>query len=115
MPVGASTRDFAFPLNVFAHVLERQEGRVDYLHFAAFERPDEPVLHAQERATAMLWSALPPPCRLLEVGIGLFAIFSPRSARNTARHGGGISTACRQPRSAILRRSQICPKQRGKG
>ena len=40
MSTGPSTRDFAFPLNVFAHVLERQEGRVDYLHFAAFEQAD---------------------------------------------------------------------------
>ena len=89
MPAGTSTRDFAFPLNVFAHVLERQEGRVDYLHFAAFERPDEPVLQAQERATAMLWSALPPPCRLLEVGIGLGTTLSRLGA--AGYHAMGIT------------------------
>lgn len=62
---------FSFPLNVYARLLELQEGRCDYLHFAVFDRPDEPVLQAQERASELLWQVLPPPCRLLEVGIGL--------------------------------------------
>lgn len=68
---GAATRGFAFPLNVYARVLQLQAGRVDYLHYAAFEKPDEDVLLAQQRASDLLWRALPPPCKLLEVGIGL--------------------------------------------
>ncbi|MFO1326900.1 MAG: bifunctional class I SAM-dependent methyltransferase/GNAT family N-acetyltransferase [Rubrivivax sp.] len=65
------TESFSFPLNVYARLLELQEGRVDYLHFGVFERPDEPVLAAQQRASDLLWQALPPAGRLLEVGIGL--------------------------------------------
>ncbi|MBK9363547.1 MAG: GNAT family N-acetyltransferase [Rubrivivax sp.] len=62
---------FAFPLNVYARMLELEEGRVDYLHYGLFEHVDEPVWRAQERATRLLWRALPPPCRVLEVGIGV--------------------------------------------
>lgn len=69
------TAAFSFPLNVYAHLLQRLEGRADYLHFAVYadgegSAPGD-VLRAQERASALLWQALPPPCRLLEVGIGL--------------------------------------------
>ncbi len=66
-----STAQFSFPLNVFARMLSVREGRVDYLHFAVFEDGQRDVLRAQERASELLWQALPPPCRLLEVGIGL--------------------------------------------
>lgn len=66
-----STARFAFPLNVYARMLELGEGRVDYLHYGLFERDDEPVWQAQERASQRLWAALPPPCRVLEVGIGV--------------------------------------------
>ncbi|NRF66813.1 GNAT family N-acetyltransferase [Aquincola sp. S2] len=62
---------FSFPLNVYARVLELREGQADYLHYGIFDRPDEPVAAAQQRASDLLWQALPPPCRLLEVGIGL--------------------------------------------
>lgn len=65
------TARFSFPLNVYARLLELQEGQVDYLHFGVFDHPDEPVLQAQQRATELLWQALPAPGRLLEVGIGL--------------------------------------------
>jgi hypothetical protein len=67
----SSTAAFAFPLNVYARLLELREGRVDYLHFGVFESPDEPVHQAQQRASELMWAALPPPCRLLEVGTGL--------------------------------------------
>lgn len=66
-----SIEQFAFPLNVYARMLELEEGRVDYLHYGLFDRPDEPVSQAQERATRLLWEVLPPPCRVLEVGIGV--------------------------------------------
>lgn len=65
-------RDFAYPLNVFMHILTHEEGSVAYLHYGLFERPDEPLLAAQERSTELLLSRLPsPPARLLEAGIGL--------------------------------------------
>ena len=66
-----STADFSFPLNVYARMLELDEGRLDYLHYGLFERDDEPVWQAQERASRRLWGVLPPPCRVLEVGIGV--------------------------------------------
>jgi hypothetical protein len=66
-----TTASFSFPLNVYARLLELREGRVDYLHYGIFDRPDEPVLDAQRRASELLWQALPAPCKLLEVGIGL--------------------------------------------
>ncbi|HVG25747.1 MAG TPA: class I SAM-dependent methyltransferase [Thermoanaerobaculia bacterium] len=65
-------RDFTYPLNVFMHILTHEEGSVAYLHYGLFERPDEPLLAAQERSTELLLSRLPPPpARLLEAGIGL--------------------------------------------
>ncbi|HYC91115.1 MAG TPA: class I SAM-dependent methyltransferase [Thermoanaerobaculia bacterium] len=65
-------RDFTYPLNVFMHILTHEEGNVAYLHYGLFERPDEPLLAAQERSTELLLSRLPPPpARLLEAGIGL--------------------------------------------
>jgi hypothetical protein len=62
---------FSFPLNIYAAMLTWSEGRVDYLHYGLFERVDEPIWQAQERASAQLWARMPPPCRVLEVGIGL--------------------------------------------
>jgi hypothetical protein len=65
-------RDFYFPLNVFMHILSHEEGTARYLHYALFEREDEPILHAQERSTAMLLERVPPPpARILDVGVGL--------------------------------------------
>jgi hypothetical protein len=66
-----STAAFAFPLNVYARLLELREGRADYLHYGVFQSPDEAVLVAQQRASDLMHDALPGPCRLLEVGIGL--------------------------------------------
>ena len=63
--------NFSFPLNVYAAMLAWSEGRVDYLHYGLFERVDEPIWQAQERASAQLWAQMPLPCRVLEVGIGL--------------------------------------------
>jgi hypothetical protein len=65
-------RDFYFPLNVFMHILTHEEGDVHSLHYALFEREDEPIAAAQEHSTELLFSRLPPPpARILEAGIGL--------------------------------------------
>jgi hypothetical protein len=67
-------REFPFPLNALLLVLQREEGRVEAMHYGLFEREGEPISVAQERSTALLLSRLPPPPRrLLEVGIGLGA------------------------------------------
>jgi hypothetical protein len=65
-------RDFPFPLSVLLTVLEREEGRVDAMHYGLFESAGDSIATAQERSTALLLSRLPaPPARVLEVGIGL--------------------------------------------
>lgn len=68
----APYREFPFPLNVFMHILTEREGEVASLHYGLFEHPDEPIAVAQNRATEMLLSRLPPPpARLLDVGSGV--------------------------------------------
>lgn len=71
-PISVDTlRSFAFPLNVYATLLLREFGKVDYLHFGVFQDPKTTVLDAQEQASQLLAQLLPGPCKLLEVGIGL--------------------------------------------
>lgn len=65
-------REFTYPLNVFTHILLREEGAVTYLHYGLFASPEESLARAQERSTELLLSRLPsPPARILDVGIGL--------------------------------------------
>jgi SAM-dependent methyltransferase len=65
-------REFDFPLNVYAHLLSLDYGDFRHLHYGLFEDGAEAVPAAQERASRLLFSRLPPPpCRVLEVGIGL--------------------------------------------
>ena len=72
VPAELPYRDFYYPLNVFMHVLTREEGGVMHLHYGLFERPDESIAVAQERSTTLLLDRLPkPPASILEVGIGL--------------------------------------------
>ena len=69
-----SYRDFYYPLNVLLHVLTLEEGDVKHLHYGLFERPDEPIGVAQERASSRILAQLPPPpARILDVGSGLGA------------------------------------------
>ena len=68
---------FAFPLNVYAHVLTLDYGRFQYLHYGLFETGQDSVVAAQENASRLFFSKLPPPpARILEVGIGLGATLS---------------------------------------
>lgn len=65
-------KNFAFPLNVYSHILYKDYGDVKYLHYGLFNRDDRNIWSAQQRATDLLFSHLPSrPCRILEVGIGL--------------------------------------------
>ena len=53
------------------HILTLEEGRVDALHYGLFEG-NESIAAAQERATDLLLSRLPPPpARVLDAGCGL--------------------------------------------
>ena len=66
-----TSADFAFPLNVYARLLELEYGEAAHLHYGMFAHPGEPVTVAQQRASETLWARLPPPpARVLEVGIG---------------------------------------------
>src|ERR1700742_2434608 len=65
-------RDFPFPLNVFMHILSREEGAIAAMHYGLFASAAEPIALAQRRSTELLRSRLPPPpVSVLEVGIGL--------------------------------------------
>lgn len=65
-------KNFLFPLNVYAYALLLEEGKVDYLHYGLFESEDASLPVAQQHSTQLLMERLPPPpCRILEVGIGL--------------------------------------------
>lgn len=65
-------RGFPYPLNVFLHILAREEGVVAALHYGLFESKGDSIGTAQKRSTALLIDRLPPPpASLLEVGTGL--------------------------------------------
>lgn len=65
-------RAFHYPLNVFMHLLTREEGEAGHLHYGLFDVPGEPIRVAQERSTDLLLSRLPPPpARILDAGSGL--------------------------------------------
>jgi len=65
-------RRFTFPLNIFMFIISAEGGSVRYLHYGLFESADESLADAQERSTRMLFERLPPPpCKVLEVGVGL--------------------------------------------
>jgi cyclopropane fatty-acyl-phospholipid synthase-like methyltransferase len=66
-----ASHHFTFPLNVYARLLELEEGRADYLHYGLFDAPGMTAGTAQRQATELLWQHLPPPCKLLDVGLGL--------------------------------------------
>ncbi len=69
-------KELVFPLNVYAHSLYLQEGQVDYLHYGLFQKgacvQSVQISAVQQRATDLLFIHLPePPCRILEIGLGL--------------------------------------------
>ncbi len=66
--------NLSFPLNVFAHSIFLEVNHVDYLHYGLF-KPEESIHQvqiAQQRSSNLVLKHLPePPCRILEIGIGL--------------------------------------------
>ena len=100
-----------YPLNAFGYVLTAEEGDVDALHYGLFDGPADSLRAAQERATELLLSRLPPPpACLLDVGSGLGTTVARlvamgfqasgitpdpvqvRLARR--RHGAGVPVSC---------------------
>jgi cyclopropane fatty-acyl-phospholipid synthase-like methyltransferase len=65
-------RGMAFPLNVYAHMLYLEWGKVDYLHYGLFEPGQADLGTAQARSSRLVFDRLPSaPARILDVGIGL--------------------------------------------
>ena len=94
--------EFQFPLNVYSCILLLEEGRVDYLHFALFDRPDEAVTAAQQRSTDLVLARLPePPAAILEVGIGTGTTL--KTLVEAGHHVTGISPEAAQVRLAEQR------------
>lgn len=66
----------SFPLNVYAYALQLEEGKADYLHYGLFKTDDCSLQEAQSYSTELILKRLPPPpCRILEVGVGLGTTF----------------------------------------
>jgi cyclopropane fatty-acyl-phospholipid synthase-like methyltransferase len=69
-------KNLEFPLNVYAQSLYLQESQVNYLHYGLFKEGEVvqnvQISAVQQRATDLLLNYLPkPPCRILEIGLGL--------------------------------------------
>jgi SAM-dependent methyltransferase len=104
--------DFAFPLNVYARALELEEGQAEYLHYGLHATPDMPTVVAQRRSTELLWQHLPPPCRLLEVGIGLGTMLARLSAAGYCVRG--IAPDRAQVECARMRHGDALPATCGR-
>ncbi|MDA3970922.1 MAG: GNAT family N-acetyltransferase [Desulfobulbaceae bacterium] len=77
-----------FPLNVYAHLLFLELGRVDYLHYGIWDENHTDVTSAQNYSTELILKNLPaPPCEILEIGIGLGTTFGLLSERGYAVTG----------------------------
>jgi hypothetical protein len=101
-------QDFVFPLNVYARLIELEDGHVDYMHYGLFEGSD--AVHgalAQRRASELLMRHLPPPCKLLEVGIGLGTTL--KSLRSGGYAVTGITPDAAQIAYACHRHGQTLP------
>lgn len=92
---------FSFPLNAYAAMLQWSEGRADSLHYGLFEHAGEPIAVAQQRASDKLWALLPPPCRVLDVGVGLGTTLERLIGAGYAAHG--ISPDARQVAAVAAR------------
>jgi len=80
-------RSFAFPLNVYAWCLLRETGEVRSLHYGFFRDAEEPIDAAQTRSTDALFGLMPPPCKVLDVGIGVGATLNRLQAAGYSAHG----------------------------
>lgn len=64
-------KNLDFPLNVYAHTLFLNEGRVNYLHYGLFESEQTNLSDAQQYSTNLIFDRLPQsPKRILEISAG---------------------------------------------
>lgn len=81
-------KNLTFPLNIYAHAILLEEGRVAYLHYGLFQNGQTSLQAAQQYSTDLLIARLPLlPCRILEVGVGLGTTFSLLKERGYDVHG----------------------------
>mgnify|MGYP003669602173 CR=1 FL=1 len=81
-------QDLTFPLNVYAHTQMLQDGVCDSLHYGLFQRKNNDFQTAQQYSTELLIAQLPPPpCRILEVGVGLGTTFALLTQQGYQVHG----------------------------
>lgn len=81
-------KDFIFPLNVYAHAIQLQEGKVQYLHYGLFRDDKTNLQTAQQFSTDLIIKRLPPPpCRILEVGTGLGTTLLMLNRMGYSTHG----------------------------
>lgn len=81
-------KDLTFPLNVYAHALLLQEGKATHLHYGLFQNNKTTLQVAQQFSTDLLMTKLPsPPCRILEVGVGLGTTLTQLNQRGYTVHG----------------------------
>jgi hypothetical protein len=84
----AALRNLQFPLNVFALGVYLEEGKVDSLHHGLFQSADEDFAAAQQHCCDILLDRLPPPpCRILEVGVGLGTMLATLRSLGYDVHG----------------------------
>jgi SAM-dependent methyltransferase len=96
-----------FPLNVYAHSFYLQQGQVNYLHYGLVEENEDiwelGALATQQRSTELLLARLPPPpCRILEVGIGLGTL-----AALLIEQGYQVTGICPDPYQIAIARQRI--------
>lgn len=107
-PAISPYKHFTFPLNVYAQALVFEEGRAEYLHFGLFEPGVTDLGRAQTHLTALLLSRLPaPPCRILEVGVGLATTLALLQGKGYDIHG--ISPDKQQIAHALARLGENAP------
>ncbi len=109
MTGAAVSRDFAFPPNIYARLLELEEGHADYLHYGLFDDPKMTAGEAQRCATELLWQHLPPPCKLLDVGLGLGTTLN--RLQNAGYDATGMTPDARQIAFAKHRHGDDLPAQ----
>jgi|CXWL01.1.fsa_nt_gi SAM-dependent methyltransferase len=81
-------RHLTFPWSVYAHALLLEEGKAAYLHYGLFQNDKTSLQAAQQFSTDLLMARLPPPpCRILEVGIGPGTTFSLLNRQGYDVHG----------------------------
>ncbi|MCP4697898.1 MAG: GNAT family N-acetyltransferase [Gammaproteobacteria bacterium] len=100
--------ELMFPLNVYAQALQLEEGRADYIHYGLFRNSETPICEALQRSTEEILERLPkPPCRLLEIGMGLGTTLGLLAGR-----GYSVTGINPDPQQAAIAKTRAGPEAR---